>query len=164
MLGFRLFADASAGFQIQYPATWAPPSQNDLDVNFSDNPTSTTYQLQVGRPGDLSQCGQGDVASRSTCWVDYVLGAEQQKLGDQFQRLNGPIPAATIGGQPWQSGVAVIGGPQAAMRFRYQVYATIWSGNPYIIGLSATDDVFTVGDQHYFEPMLQSFQFLPNAS
>lgn len=161
MPGFKLFADTSVGFQIQYPATWAP-TQNDLDVSFYDS--LSTYQLQVDYPDDPSQCAQGDVASRSACWVDYVLGQEQQIRGNQFQRLNGPIPAAIIGGQTWQSGVAEIGDQQAGTRIRYQVFATLWSGKPYIIALLATDEVFMLGDQRYFEPMLQSFQFLPNAS
>jgi hypothetical protein len=160
MPGFKLFSDTSVGFQIQYPATWAP-TQNDLDVSFYDS--LSTYQMQIDYPDDPSQCAQGDVASRSACWVDYVLSQEQQLRGNQFQRLNGPIPAAIIGGQSWQSGVAEIGDAQTGTRIRYQVFATLWLGKPYIIALLATDEVFMSGDQHYFEPMLQSFQFLPSA-
>jgi hypothetical protein len=164
MPGFKLFSDPSAGFAIQYPENWQV-SQNDLGVNFYDNDTLTTYQLQIDQPADPYQCVQPDVASASACWVDYVFSQEQPRYGDQFQRMNGPIPPVTIGGQVWQSGLAVLGVQESPdMRIRYQVYATIWSGKPYIIGLFTPDHLFAQGNQRYFEPMLSSFLFLPNAS
>jgi hypothetical protein len=168
MPGFKLFTDPPGSFQIQYPAAWIS-SQRDTAVNFYDNPLS--YQVQVGQPGDPNLCGGADIASASVCWVDYVLGQEQQRWGDQFQRLNGPIPSATIGGQTWQSGVAVIGVQSSSGSpaltgqpgIRFQVYATLWNGKPYIIALSAADDIFVSGNARYFQPMLSSFQFLPLA-
>ena len=47
---------------------------------------------------------------------------------------------------------------------RVEVYATVYNGRPYIITLLASDDRFAAGAIEFFQPMLQSYEFLPNGS
>ncbi|MEO7001140.1 MAG: PsbP-related protein [Ktedonobacterales bacterium] len=47
---------------------------------------------------------------------------------------------------------------------RVEVYATVYNGRPYIITLLASDDRFAAGSIEFFQPMLQSYEFLPGGS
>ena len=47
---------------------------------------------------------------------------------------------------------------------RVEVYATVYNGRPYIINLLASDDRFAAGAIEFFQPMLQTYQFLPTSS
>jgi hypothetical protein len=70
--------------------------------------------------------------------------------------LTSPQPTAT------PSADASTSAPQT--RIRVQVYATVYNGRPYIINLFAADDRFSAGLTQFFNPMLQSFAFLPQGS
>jgi hypothetical protein len=81
-----------------------------------------------------------------------------------FQQDAGPLPAATFAGSTWQTGRGVISdqvGQVSQASIRVQVYATIYQGKPYIISLYAADGTFSVADTVYFQPMRESFEFLP---
>ena len=45
-----------------------------------------------------------------------------------------------------------------------QVYAAVYQGKPYIIGIFAAAGVSSLADKVYFQPMRESFEFLPVAA
>jgi hypothetical protein len=157
--GFTLYVDDAAGFQISYPTVWSA-SPTHPGVEFDDSSSTQSYLVQV-LPTDASTVPDtSDATSAAASLVDLELSGVELKWGSaNFQRLEGPIPPAAIGGQTWQSGIALIGPPTA--RIRIQVYATIYNGKPFVITLGALDELFARGQQQYFQPMLASFTFLP---
>lgn len=173
MPGFTWYTDQNAHFSLQYPTTWKQqPVDSTLGVEFADGNTADagTYVLDVYHPDPKTSNvpAQQDDNSTAASWVDFVLGnLQQQELahGSTFQRLPGPIPAVTFGKQTWQSGIATINEMinGQALPVRVQVYATIHNGQPYIINVYALTDAFATGQQQYFTPMLNSFQFLSPA-
>lgn len=159
--GYRVYADSANAFVIQYPVTWQT-RQNDAGVQISDNSSAAGYVLQVYRE-DSSTCAQADAKVAASCWIDtYLNGLNSQEVLQDLQRLTGPTPAVTFGGQVWQTGIATF--VSAAAPFRIQVYATVYQGQPYLVAVLAPDDQFATGSELYFKPMLATFQFLPPPS
>jgi hypothetical protein len=159
MSGFQVYVDRSEGFLVQYPLTWTRQSNNP-EVVFLDNANNTSYQVQLDLPGDATSIGlQGD-PNVPSAWVNYAMNELSAQFGDGFQQLPGPTPAAIIGGEQWQSSVALLS--ISGVSVRVQVYATVHNGKPYILSLEAADERFDTGRQLYFGPMLGSFQFLPS--
>ena len=155
--GFALYVDAKSSFLIQYPDTW---SKENLvpSIQFYDS-TQSTYVVTI-LPADPNNAPPSTNATAAAMnWVDATLnGIQQEETVQNFERLSGPTPAVTIGGQAWQSGVATFGPTDAPNRV--QVYATVFDGQPYVITLVAPDDLFETGQDLYFKPMLATFQFL----
>lgn len=178
--GYRPLVDSSDGFVIQRPLAWScSPSHPGVDC--IDSPDAQTYRFQVQLPGDWTGA-DATSSNGGSAWVDYALSAFSDVPGRTFERV--PVTGApgSIGGETWQSGAAIIGieqpgasdgsgGASAAsttptpteVRIRVQVYATVHDGTPFIIALYAADDTFSTGSNLYFQPMLQSFAFLPNS-
>src|SRR5262249_48075835 len=159
--GFQIYLDQSQGFLIQYPVQWvsklAPPV-----VDFND--TNVNYQVEISLPDPDMLSSQPDDSALASAWVDYTLDGLAPRIGDQFQRVPGPVPAVHFGDAEWQSGVGIIVADDGQTRLRVQVYATIHEGKPYILTLLAADSAFLFAEQDFFTPMLQSFQFLPSAA
>jgi hypothetical protein len=163
--GFALYQDVSSGFLVQYPVTWPKPATDpNLGVQFADSANLDTarYVVQVNQPDPLtSGVATGpDPNTAAAAWVNFELTNFQQTEeahGFTFTRTPGPIPAAMIGGQVWQTGTAVISGQDLTLQV--YVYATIHNGKPYVINLLASSDVFSAGQKDYFDPMLKSFHF-----
>jgi hypothetical protein len=165
MPGFAVYQDPASGYALQYPEVWPKPSTDpNLGVQFSDssNLDSARYVVQVNEPDPLtSGVATGpDPNTAAANWVNFELTNFQQTEeahGFTFTREPGPIPSVLIGGQQWQAGAAVISGQNLTLQVH--VYATIHTGKPYVINLLAAASVFATGQQTYFAPMLNSFQF-----
>jgi len=156
MLGFKVYTDVPNGFIMQYPDNWTV-SPNVPGVEFDESGNQSSYTVQVFVPGDGITPGSAGNADDASAWVQYEMDRLATVPGT-LQRETGPIPAKTIGGQVWQSGIARLS--QDASVIRVQVYATVYKGKPYIINVNAVDDRFATGSLRFFEPMLSSFQFL----
>lgn len=156
--GYALYVDSRSEFMIQYPLTW---SKEDLVPSIQFYDTAQSNYVVTILPADPNNGpATTDATAAATIWVDMTLnGIQQEETVQNFERLSGPTPAATIGGQVWQSGIATFGPADAPNRV--QVYATIFDGIPYVITLVAPDDLFATGQALYFKPMLATFQFLP---
>jgi hypothetical protein len=161
MLGFQVYVDRADGFLIQYPTTWVY-SLVSPGVQFDDDANNIAYEVQVLVPGDATSVGPSTTPDDASVWVTYEMSTLSKQFQGSFQQVPGPAPAATIGKQLWQSGVALITVGQT--RIRVQVYATVYLGKPYLINLLAVDDRFDAGTIQFFTPMLQSFEFLPSTS
>jgi hypothetical protein len=158
MLGFKVYTDLPDNFVLQYPNGWVfHPIEPNLGVEFDDSDTNSSYTMQLLVPGPATTPGTGASVDDASAWVQYEMDRLATVPGT-LQRETGPIPARTIGGAVWQSGIARIS--QETTVIRVQVYATVRNGKPYIINVLAADDRFTAGSQQFFEPMLGSFQFL----
>ncbi|HEY7782956.1 MAG TPA: PsbP-related protein [Ktedonobacterales bacterium] len=159
--GLSAYVDTATGYEMGYPASWTATQQNP-GVAFDD--ANNDYEVHVILPNNSALPDQSDPTTMAASWVDYALDSEQQRWGaNNFQRLGGPTPPVTIGGQAWQTGTALIG-TQYDARIRLQVYATIHNGTAYVLVLLAPDPLFARGQQAYFGPMLASFVFLPASS
>jgi hypothetical protein len=169
MPGYAAYTDPNAQYSLQYPATWTRTQEPNLGVDFADttDPTASKYELQVYQPDPRASNvpSQSDDNTTAASWVNFELVNFQQTEiahGFTFQRMPGPIPAATFGGQTWQTGIAFISGQNGQdLKIQVQVYATIHNGKPYVVNLLAAADAFQQGQQRFFTPMLDSFQFLP---
>src|SRR5260221_8885576 len=141
--GFTLYMDRKSSFSLQYPSTWMV-SPKDFGVEFYTGDTQTPeYRLDVLPEVPANPAATND-PTVALGWVDIALqGVQQQESVQNFQRMIGPIPAATIGGQTWQSGAAVFDVLQ--LHSRVQVYATLYQGRPYVITLLAPDQSFALG-------------------
>lgn len=156
--GYVLYVDSRSEFLIQYPATWG---KEDLvpSIQFYDSAQSN-YVVTILPADPNNGPAVTDATAAATTWVNMTLtGIQQEETVQNFQRLSGPTPAATIGGQVWQSGIATFG-PANALN-RVQVYATVFDGTPFVITLVAPENLFAIGQMQYFKPMLATFQFLP---
>ena len=133
MLGFKVYTDIPDSFIIQYPGTWAV-SMPGSGVEFDDNGTNSSYQVQVLVPGQATTPGTSASVDDASAWVQYEMD-RLATIPGTLQRETGPIPAKTIGGEVWQSGIARIS--QGTTVIRVQVYATVRNGKPYIINVLA---------------------------
>jgi hypothetical protein len=161
--GFQMYVDQGEDFRIQYPQDWAY-SVNHPGIQFVNDAANLGFVMDVIVPNDTSgvppDTGPEDAA---IYWVNHVMRDYASQFQDQFQQLPGPNPTAHFGGATWQSGVALLG--SGSSRVRVQIYATMHNDKPYVIAVLAADNIFSFGSTQYFEPMLQSFQFLsPSAS
>jgi len=161
--GFQIYLDQSQGFLVQYPIQWVSKPDPPV-VDFYDNYPDFNYQVEISLPDPDMVSGQPDDNALAAAWVDYTLDGLAPRIGDQFQRIPGPVPAVHFGGAEWQSGVGIIVADSGQTRIRVQVYATIHEGKPYVLTLLAADSAFSFAEQDFFTPMLRSFQFLPVAS
>ena len=159
--GYAVFVDPTNGFLIQYPSTWQA-QHNDAGVAISDDSASEGYVLQVYRE-DPATCPSDDTKTASACWVDFFLSHfPSLEAVQNVQRLTGPTPAVTFGGETWQTGVATF--VLADSPDRIQVFATVHEDHPYLIAILAPDSLFATGSNAYFKPMLATFQLrLPAA-
>jgi hypothetical protein len=160
--GFSLYTDNNDGFGIQYPRTWVL-SPLSPGIQFDDANTNPGFEVQLLVPGSdtCSSTSSTATSSDATVWVNCTLSILATKFHGNFEQAPGPTADVQIGQMSWQSGVALLGQDQS--RVRVQVYATIHQGKPYIINLLAVDSRFSFGMLEYFQPMLQSFKFLPTA-
>lgn len=178
MPGYQPLVDGADGFVIQYPLTWTCSSSNP-GVDCIDSPTEQNYRLQVQLPGSWTGAATGKNANDASVWVDYALSAFSDVPGRTYQRLADANQTAVIGGVTWSGGAAVVGiepdgssgnadataTPTAPLvLIRVQVYATLYNNRPYIIALYAANDQYTTGSSHYFQPMLNTFAFLPSGN
>jgi hypothetical protein len=166
--GYTPYVDRTDGFIIQYPNVWScAPSHPGVEC--IDSPDAQNYKLQVQLPGNWTQANTGSDPNDASVWVDYALSAFSDTPG--YQRVPNPPEPGAYGGATWRAGAAVISVQQSSdpnatpsgppVRIRVQVYATVHDERPYIIALYAADDQFGDGVNRYFQPMLNSFQFLP---
>jgi hypothetical protein len=159
MAGYKLYPDLRDGFYIQYPEHWTITPTNG-QVQFIDDPSSSTYLAWVIIPTSWSNPGQGANTDDPSAWVDYVLTNYYGggRFPGTFTRTPGEQPTAMFAGEEWQTGGGIAVADKA--KYRVEVYATIHDGNPFIISLNARDDQFDTGRDQFFEPMLRSFTFL----
>lgn len=176
MAGYQPLVDSEDGFVIQFPLAWSCSPSNP-GVDCIDSPDAQNYRLQVQLPGGWTGANTGKDPNDASVWVNYALSAFSDVPGRTYERLPDTGQTTTIGGVAWQSGAAVVGmepdtdssnatptPTQPPVRIHVQVYATVYGGKPYIIALYAADDQFAAGTQRYFQPMLNSFAFLPQGS
>jgi hypothetical protein len=167
--GYAPYVDGGDGFLVQYPVAWScVPSHPGIEC-FDD---AQDFKVQVQLPGNWTQANTGTDPNDASVWVDYALSSIADLPG--YQRVANPPAPGTFGGATWQTGAAVVGMQQSDgsnatpagsdVRIRVQVYATVHDSRPYIIALYAADDQFGDGVNRYFQPMLNSFQFLPAGS
>ncbi|MFI5272038.1 MAG: hypothetical protein ACHQ4H_03270, partial [Ktedonobacterales bacterium] len=158
---FTSYTDHTEHFFIQYPLNWEA-QQTNPGIQFDDDPAAPSYIVQVLQPGDATSAGPATTPDDASVWVRYELNRLSNIYQSSFQELPGPAPEARFGGVLWQSGVAQLSDNQT--NIRVQIFATVYHGTPYIINLLATQDKFASGVRAYFDPMLQSFTFLPNTA
>jgi hypothetical protein len=175
--GFQYVADAEDGFTLQAPQKWTC-SQTNPGIECRDDADAPNYKAQVQIPGDWTVPGAQANADDASPWVNYALNAFNETPGQVFERAPGPTSTVTINGVRWQTSGGLIsvdasnsgnsnagsgGTPTAtpAIHIRVQVYATIHNGKPYLIALYATEEQFAAATDHYYLPMLRSFQFIP---
>ena len=157
--GFSLYSDPNDGFGIQYPRTWVL-SPLSPGIQFDDDSANPGFEVQLLVPGaDTCPSNGATATSGATVWVNCTLSILATKFHGNFEQAPGPTADVQVGGMAWQSGVAYLG--KGTSRVRVQVYATIHQGKPYIINLLAVDSRFSFGTLEFFQPMLQSFRFLP---
>lgn len=157
-LGFKVYLDRSERFFMQYPLMWEA-KQTNPGIQFDDDPNAPNYIVQVLQPGDATTAGPTADPNDPIVWVRYELNRLSSIYQSSFTELPGPTPAVHFGGTLWQGGVARL--TDNNTNIRVQIYATVYNGTPYIINLLATEDRFAGAVRAYFDPMLQSFTFLP---
>lgn len=157
-MGFKVYLDRGERFYVQYPLSWEA-KQTNPGIQFDDDPSVPNYIVQVLQPGDATTAGPTSDPNDPSVWVTYELNRLASIYQSSFSQLPGPAPAAHFGGALWQSGVARL--TDNTTNIRVQIFATVYDGTPYIINLLATEDRFADGVRAYFDPMLQSFTFLP---
>jgi hypothetical protein len=163
--GFQLFIDNTDGFLLQYPTGWTHRLSNP-GAEFADDAVNATFEMQVLLPSDSAAAGLSGNPNDPASWVNFAMQSFASLYAGNFQRDAGPLPAATFAGSTWQTGRGLISdqvGQVSQASIRVQVYATIYQGKPYIISLYAADGTFNVADLVYFQPMRESFEFLPPA-
>jgi len=158
--GFQIFVDTNDGFQLQYPVGWTR-QVNNSEALFSDDAANTTFQIQVLPPSALQNATPPGNPNDPTSWVDLAMHGYALEFGGNFQQDAGPFPAATFAGSTWQTGRGLISDQTSQVRLQIQVYATIYQKKPYIIGFYGDADAFNVADMVYFQPVRESFVFLP---
>lgn len=156
--GFKVYFDRGEHFYVQYPLSWEAKQANP-GIQFDDDPNVPNFIVQVLQPGDATTAGPTNDPNDPSVWVHYELIRLESIYQSSFSELPGPAPAVHFGGALWQSGVARLS--DNTTNIRVQIYATVYDGTPYIINLLATEDRFADGVRAYFDPMLQSFTFLP---
>ena len=163
--GFQVYLDQSQGFLVQYPTQWVSKPSPPV-VDFYDSYPNFDFQVEISQPDPDMVSGQpwSSNSALASAWVDFTLDGLAPRIGDQFERVAGPVPAVHFGNAEWQSGVGIIVADDGQTRIRVQVYATIHEGKPYVLTLLAADSAFSFAEQDFFTPMLRSFQFLPVAS
>lgn len=159
--GFQIYSDPSEGFLVQYPRNWVPSPVNP-GIQFDDDATNPGFEVQILVPGPDTCSESSTKPNDASVWVNCELGNLARKWQGNFEQLPGPTPSVAFGNTLWQSGVGLLG--TSSPRLRVQVYATVQNGKPYIINVLANDDRFTFGTSEFFQPMLQSFKFLPASS
>ena len=157
-MGFKVYFDRGERFYVQYPLSWEA-KQTNPGIQFDDDPSVPNFIVQVLQPGDATTAGPTTDPNDPSVWVTYEMNRLASIYQSSFSRLTGPTPAAHFGGALWQSGVARL--TDNTTNIRVQIFATVYDGTPYIINLLATEDRFANGVRAYFDPMLQSFTFLP---
>lgn len=160
--GFQFYRDPGNHYIIQYPLGWVVSSDNTSQgIEFCDDCINPGYIVQVNTPSNLGEVGPPANQNSAADWVTYALNGLSARLQSGTLTTAGPQRPITIGGVVWQSGGGLVTDTSGTVRFRVQVYATVYEGKPYILVLSTTDDRFTAGTIQFFGPMLQSFQFVP---
>jgi hypothetical protein len=163
--GFQLFVDHTDGFLLQYPTGWTHRLSNP-GAEFADDAVNATFEMQVLLPSDSAAAGLSGDPNDPASWVNFAMQSFANLYAGNFQQDAGPLPAATFAGSTWQTARGLISdqvGQVNQVSIRVQVYATIYQGKPYIISLYAADGTFNIADQVYFQPMRESFEFLPSA-
>ena len=158
--GFQIFIDTSDGFLLQYPVSWTHRLSNP-GAEFTDDAVNTTFEMQVLLPSSSAAAGLSGDPNNPTSWVIFAMQSFATQYASDFQQDAGPLPAATFAGVTWQTARGVISDQMSQVSIQVQVYASIYQGKPYIISLYAAAGVFNLADKVYFQPMRESFEFLP---
>jgi hypothetical protein len=169
--GFQFVADTEDGFTLQAPENWTC-AQTNPGIECRDDADAPNYKAQIQLPSDWTVPGGQPNADDASPWVNYALNAFSETPGQVFERVPGPTATVAVNGVRWQTGGGLIrvdissgqdGTPTATspIRIHVQVYATIHNNKPYLVAFYATDEQFTFAKDHYFQQMLQSFQFIP---
>jgi hypothetical protein len=161
--GFQNFIDTTDGFLVQYPVGWTHRLSNP-GAEFTDDAVNTTFEMQVLLPSDSAAAGLSGNPNDPTSWVNFAMQSFATQYARDFKQDAGPLPAATFAGATWQTARGLISDQMSQVSIQVQVYATIYQGKPYIISLYAAAGVFSLADKVYFQPMLQSFEFLSVAA
>lgn len=160
--GFQFYRDPANHYIVQYPLGWVVSSDNaSQGIEFCDDCNNPGYIVQVNTPSNLGDVGPPANQNTAAGWVTYALNGLSSRLQTGTLNTLGPQQPITIGGVVWQSGGGLVTDGSGTVRFRVQVYATVYEDKPYILVLSTTDDRFTAGTIQFFGPMLQSFEFVP---
>ena len=160
--GFQIFIDTSDGFLLQYPADWTHRLSNP-GAEFADDAVNTTFEMQVLLPSDSAAAGLSGDPNNPTSWVIFAMQSFATQYASDFHQDAGPLPAATFAGVTWQTARGLISDQMSQVSIQVQVYATIYRGKPYIISLYAAAGLFNLADKVFFQPMRESFEFLPVA-
>ena len=155
--------DNADGFLLQYPAGWTHRLSNP-GADFADDAVNATFEMQVLLPSDSAAAGLSGDPNDPASWVNFAMQSFANQFAGDFQQEAGPLPAATFAGSTWQTARGLITYQEGRVSLdstQIQVYATIYQGKPYIIGLFALGGTFSIGDKLYFQPMRESFEFLP---
>ncbi|MGO8948535.1 MAG: hypothetical protein ACLQUY_12920 [Ktedonobacterales bacterium] len=159
--GFQLFVDTTDGFLLQYPVGWTHRLINP-GAQFADDASNATFEMQVLLPSDSAASGLSGDPNDPETWVDFAMQSFANESAGNFQQDVGPLPAANFGGTTWKTARGLITITDQ-VSIQVQVYATVYLGKPYIIALYAPDGAFHAADMVYFQPMRESFEFLPLA-
>lgn len=160
--GFQFYRDPTNHYIVQYPLGWTVSSDTtNQGIEFCDDCTNPGYIVQVNTPSNLGDVGPPANQNTASAWVTYALNGLASRLQSGTLTPLGEQQSITIGGVVWQSGGGLVSDSGGSVRFRVQVYATVYEGKPYILVLSTSEDRFTAGTIQFFGPMLQSFQFVP---
>jgi len=165
--------------QVLFPGSFSAPTgqggnQNDgaFWVNYALNGLSTT----------LTQQGMGALVRQANCPAPYMapttIGGATWQCGAGYDVVGvTPTPTTTPGASPTATpratpsagptqtpgSTAPASGCSTGSCLQVVVLATVYHGKPYIISLLSSSDRFEAGDIEFFQPMLNSFAFLPQA-
>lgn len=162
MAGFNLYVDSASGFEIQFPLKWQCTANRVGGVDCLDSPQTPSYVVQVLLPSAATAVGVSGDPNDARVWVQYGLNVLRSQNSGYFQELADPPPPIYFGGATWESGGVLL--TQSDPPARAEIYATVHNGRPYVISIFAWDDQFASGVIAYFNPMLQSFAFLPETA
>lgn len=163
--------------QVLFPGSFSTPggqgghqSDGAYWVNYALNGLSTT----------LTQQGMGALVRQTTCPAPYTtpttIGGVTWKCGAGYDVVGvsstptttpgapttaTPSPSPGAGPSPTPGATAPTTGCSTGSCLQVVVLATVYHGKPYIISLLTSSDRFEAGDIEFFQPMLNSFAFLP---
>ncbi len=165
--------------QVLFPGSFSTPGGDGRNqntgafwVNYALNGLSTT----------LSQQGMGVLSRQANCPAPYdqptTIGGVAWQCGAGYDLVGvTPTPTGVPGATPTTAptvtprptaGAGATQTPNASACangscLQVVVLATVYHGKPYIISLLTSSDRFEAGNIEFFQPMLDSFEFLPQS-
>jgi hypothetical protein len=146
--GFALCDTACTtnGFSIEYPNGWLQSTPDATTIEFN-SPAQTDVYALFRTPGPTSSNANNlvatDLANNYASKPGYTAPTS--------------ISTTTIGGANWSYGIATYQLNSATERV--EVFSTVYQNKGFIIELQAPDAQFDMLNTHYFNPMLNRFQF-----